>query len=76
MIVPLSYFIEKPFQNWTRESSALIGSAFSMSITARRSASSATSSARSSSSSKNWDGNVVNLQVTDAKERTIELRAS
>ena len=25
MIVPLSYFIEKPFQNWTRESSALIG---------------------------------------------------
>ena len=27
MIVPLSYFIEKPFQNWTRESSALIGSA-------------------------------------------------
>ena len=28
MIVPLSYFIEKPFQNWTRESSALIGSAF------------------------------------------------
>ena len=27
MIVPLTYFIEKPFQNWTRESSALIGSA-------------------------------------------------
>lgn len=24
--------------------------------------------------SKNWDGNVVNLQVTDAKEATIELR--
>ncbi|MGH6725716.1 MAG: mechanosensitive ion channel family protein, partial [Pseudolabrys sp.] len=24
--------------------------------------------------SKNWDGNVVNLQVTDAKEVTIELR--
>ena len=25
MIVPLTYFIEKPFQNWTRETSALIG---------------------------------------------------
>ena len=25
MIVPLTYFIEKPFQNWTREDSALIG---------------------------------------------------
>lgn len=28
MIVPLSYFIEQPFQNWTRESSALIGTVF------------------------------------------------
>ena len=27
MIVPLTYFIEKPFQNWTRETSSLIGSA-------------------------------------------------
>ena len=25
MLVPLSYFIEKPFQNWTRYSSELIG---------------------------------------------------
>src|SRR5262245_40266621 len=25
MVVPLTYFIEKPFQNWTREASALIG---------------------------------------------------
>jgi len=25
MIVPLTYFIEKPFQNWTRENSSLIG---------------------------------------------------
>src|SRR5439155_2084333 len=28
LIVPLTYFIEKPFQNWTRESSAIIGSVF------------------------------------------------
>ncbi|MGB8139209.1 MAG: mechanosensitive ion channel domain-containing protein, partial [Pseudolabrys sp.] len=26
LIVPLTYFIEKPFQNWTRDTSALIGS--------------------------------------------------
>jgi small-conductance mechanosensitive channel len=25
MVVPLTYFIERPFQNWTRENSALIG---------------------------------------------------
>ena len=24
--------------------------------------------------SPHWDGNVINLQVTDAKERTVELR--
>ena len=25
MVVPLSYFIEKPFQNWTRDTASLIG---------------------------------------------------
>ena len=28
MVVPLSYFIEKPFQNWTRTGGELIGSVF------------------------------------------------
>ena len=74
MMVPLSYFIEKPFQNWTREDSALIGSAFiyvdySAPVGIIRDKLSAIVKA-----SKNWDGRVVNLQVTDAKERTIELR--
>src|SRR3546814_14092991 len=27
MIVPLQYFIEKPFQNWTRHSSQILGTA-------------------------------------------------
>jgi len=27
MVVPLSYFIERPFQNWTRDAASLIGSA-------------------------------------------------
>jgi small-conductance mechanosensitive channel len=74
MIVPLSYFIEKPFQNWTREDSALIGSAFlyvdySAPVGIIRDKLSEIVKA-----SKNWDGRVINLQVTDAKERTIELR--
>jgi small-conductance mechanosensitive channel len=74
MIVPLSYFIEKPFQNWTREDSALIGSAFiyvdySAPVGIIRDKLSEIVKA-----SKSWDGRVVNLQVTDAKERTIELR--
>jgi small-conductance mechanosensitive channel len=74
IIVPLSYFIEKPFQNWTREDSALIGSAFlyvdySAPVGIIRDKLSEIVKA-----SKNWDGRVINLQVTDAKERTIELR--
>ena len=28
LVVPLSYFIEKPFENWTRNSAALLGSVF------------------------------------------------
>ena len=74
MIVPLSYFIEKPFQNWTREGSALIGSAmiyvdYRAPVGVIRDKLSEIVKA-----SKNWDGDVVNLQVTDAKESTIELR--
>jgi small-conductance mechanosensitive channel len=74
MIVPLSYFIEKPFQNWTREGSALIGSAmiyvdYRAPVGVIRD-----KLAEIVKSSKHWDGNVVNLQVTDAKENTIELR--
>jgi small-conductance mechanosensitive channel len=75
MIVPLSYFIEKPFQNWTREGSALIGSAmiyvdYSAPVGIIRDKLNEIVKA-----SKNWNGEVINLQVTDAKERTLELRA-
>ena len=74
MIVPLSYFIEKPFQNWTREGSALIGSAmiyvdYRAPVGVIRD-----KLGEIVKASKNWDGNVVNLQVTDAKEATLELR--
>ena len=74
MIVPLSYFIEKPFQNWTRENSALVGSAmiyvdYRAPVGVIRD-----KLAEIVKNSKNWDGGAVNLQVTDAKESTIELR--
>jgi len=75
MIVPLSYFIEKPFQNWTRESSALIGSAmfyldYRAPIAAMREKLNEIVKA-----SKNWNGQVVNLAVTDIKQNVIEVRA-
>ncbi len=75
MIVPVSYFIEKPFQNWTRTGGELIGTVFLyVDHTApvdviRKKLSEIVAQ------SKLWNGKVVNLQVSDCKETTIQLRA-
>ncbi|HEY2034413.1 MAG TPA: mechanosensitive ion channel domain-containing protein [Rhizomicrobium sp.] len=75
MVVPLGYFLENPFQNWTRTSATLIGSVYfhldhRTPIPALR-----IKLDEIVKSSKLWDGKVVNLQVTDTTERTIEVRA-
>lgn len=74
MVLPITYFIEKPFQNWTRSSAALLGSIFlyldyAVPIDALRQ-----EFERVLAASKRWDGRVKALQVTDAKERTVEIR--
>jgi small-conductance mechanosensitive channel len=75
MIVPLSYFIEKPFQNWTRETTNLIGTVFLyVDFTAPVEAIRA-KLVEIVKASPLWDGQVVKLQVTDIKEAAIELRA-
>jgi small-conductance mechanosensitive channel len=76
LIVPLSYFIEKPFQNWSRESTNLIGSVilhvdFTAPLDAIRN-----KLVEIVKASRLWDGQAVQLQVTDAKESSIEVRAS
>ncbi len=75
LIVPLTYFIEKPFQNWTREQANIIGTVFlrvDYTVPVQRVRDKLEEIARAS---RLWDGQVVNLQVTDAGERTVELRA-
>ena len=74
MVLPLSYFIQKPFQNWTRESSALIGTAmiyvdFTAPVEAMRAKLEEIAKA-----SPLWDGKVVNLAVTDLREKVMEVR--
>ncbi|MBJ6125508.1 mechanosensitive ion channel family protein [Microvirga splendida] len=74
LVVPLSYFMEKPFQNWTRQTSSILGSVFwyldySTPIEAVREKFQELLKA-----SELWDGQVGLLHVTDTKERTIELR--
>jgi small-conductance mechanosensitive channel len=74
MVLPLTYFIEKPFQNWTRTGSALLGTVmlyvdYSVSVDALREY-----LPKVLENDKKWDGAVQGLQVTDVKESTVELR--
>lgn len=75
LIVPLQYFIEHPFQNWTRKTSNLIGSLFiwvdySMPLEPLRKE----LESLCAQSPKLWDGKVCVLQVTDATDKAIQLR--
>jgi hypothetical protein len=75
LIVPLSYFIEKPFQNWTRQTADLLGTVFIYADYALPVEPVRQELQRILQSTKLWDGRVWNLQVTNAKENVIELRA-
>ena len=75
LIVPVSYFIQKPFQNWTRDQADLLGTVllyadYSVPVEAVRN-----ELHRVLETSKLWDGKVWRLQVTNATDRTVELRA-
>ena len=74
LVVPLSYFIEKPFQNWTRESTAVIGSVFWHVDYTAPVGEVRTRMEELVRASPLWDGQVVVLQVTDVRADTVELR--
>lgn len=74
LVVPLSYFIEQPFQNWTRRTGDIMGTAFlyvdySVPVEPLRK-----ELTRIVSESPLWDRLVCGLQVTNLSERTMELR--
>jgi small-conductance mechanosensitive channel len=74
LVLPLNYFIEKPFQNWTRNSAQLMGTAFiyadyNVPVEILR-----IELRRLLETNPLWDQRVCALQVTDSKESTIELR--
>ena len=74
LIVPLSYFIEKPFQNWTRASAQLMGSVFvwvdyTFPVDEGRKA-----LTEIIESQPLWDKRFWNLQVSDANDKTMQLR--
>jgi small-conductance mechanosensitive channel len=74
MIVPLSYFIEQPFQNWTHESADLLGSVFlhvdfSVPVAQVRD-----KLQELVAKNPKWDGKVAGVQMTDLPEAMVELR--
>jgi hypothetical protein len=74
LVVPLSYFIERPFQNWTRVSAELLGSVFlwvdyTLPVSELR-----RDTQRLVESCADWDKRFWNFQVTDASERCMQVR--
>ncbi|HEU6448491.1 MAG TPA: mechanosensitive ion channel domain-containing protein [Verrucomicrobiae bacterium] len=74
LVVPLSYFIEKPFQNWTRATSQLLGSVFvfvdyTFPVDEARKA-----LKEIIENHPLWDKRFWNLQVSDTDSKTMQLR--
>jgi small-conductance mechanosensitive channel len=75
LVVPLSYFIEHPFENWTHKTADILGTVFlytdyNVPVDEVR-----TELYRILSTTEMWDGKTWALQVTNASERAMELRA-
>jgi small-conductance mechanosensitive channel len=74
LIVPLSWFIENAFANWTRESSKILTTSFlyldyEVPVKELRS-----QLERVVKAAPMWDGDVVGLQVTNLTDRSMEIR--
>jgi small-conductance mechanosensitive channel len=75
LVVPLSYFVERPIENWTRTGSDILATVsihadYTIPIEAVR-----RGLKEILDESAHWDRKAWCLQVTDATERTVELRA-
>jgi small-conductance mechanosensitive channel len=75
LVVPITYFIEKPFQNWTRTDAQLLAPVYihadyQLPVEAVRQ-----ELRRIVAANPLWDGRVCRLQVTDARADSIQLRA-
>jgi len=74
LIVPLGWFTDHPFQNWTRRNANILGTVFvwvdyTLPVQAIRQ-----EARRLCENSPNWDQRVCIVQVTDANHRAMQLR--
>ncbi len=74
LVLPITYLMEKPFQNWTRKNANILGTIFlyldyAVPVDALRKHLN-----EIVENHPKWDKRVVNIQVTDTSERYMEVR--
>jgi small-conductance mechanosensitive channel len=74
LVVPLQWFIENPFQNWTRTTAQLLGTAFLWLDYRVPMAAIREELRRICESDERWDGRVCIAQLTDADQHTVQVR--
>lgn len=75
LVVPITLFLEKPFQNWTRVSADILGSIFIYADYTTPFDALREELRRICEGSEFWDGKVCGLQVTNAAATNVEIRA-
>jgi len=74
LIVPLTFFIEQPFQNWTRDRAGLVGTVLLYLDYTAPVARIREKAEELAKEARGWDGKVITVQVTNAREATMEVR--
>ncbi|MGV3682293.1 MAG: mechanosensitive ion channel family protein [Acidovorax sp.] len=74
LIIPLQWFIEHPFQNWTRTSSEILGTVFLYADYALPLDPLRAELKRVLDTAPEWDKRVSVLQLTEATDRAIQIR--
>ena len=75
LIVPITWFIDRPFQNWSRTSPELLGSVFFYTDYTVNPETLRHELERVVSSTPLWDGRVAKLQITNITDKSVEIRA-
>jgi len=74
LIIPLQWFIENPFENWTRTGSQIMGTVFLWLDYATPIEPLRAEAKRLVETLAEWDRRVFAVQVTDASDRAIQVR--
>jgi small-conductance mechanosensitive channel len=75
LIVPINWFIDRPFQNWSRTSAELLGTVFFYTDYAVNPETLRHELERIVASTPLWDGRVVKLHITNTTDKSVEIRA-